>query len=267
MSLEDRFDTVLLKRSEGVATLTLNRPERLNSFTAAMHADLRAALELVRGDRSLRALILTGAGRGFCAGQDLGERTRAIADGTLDLSASVDTNYKPLVLALRSLDMPVLAAVNGIAAGAGSSLALACDVVFATRSASFIQSFGKLGLIPDTGGSWMLPRAVGHARAMGLALFAEPLTAEQAAEWGLIWRCVDDEALMPTVVDAARKLASGPTRGYIRTRQALLASTANELETQLDLERDFMGELGNSRDYREGVAAFVAKRAPHFTGE
>ena len=267
MSTNTPFDTVQLERADGIAILTLNRPERLNSFTAAMHADLRAALAVVRNDRSLRALVLTGAGRGFCAGQDLGERTRAIADGTLDLAASVENNYKPLVLALRSLDMPVIAAVNGIAAGAGASLALACDVVFAARSASFIQSFGKLGLIPDTGGSWMLPRAVGHARAMGLALFADPIPAEQAAEWGLIWRCVDDEALMPTVLDAARRLAAGPTRGYIRTRQALLASTANDLETQLDLERDFMGELGNSRDYREGVAAFVAKRPPHYTGE
>ena len=259
--------TVLYEERGAVALATLNRPQALNSFTRQMHRDLGAAMDRVEANPAIRALVITGAGRGFCAGQDLGERTRAIADGTLDLSASVDTNYKPLVLALRSLDMPVLAAVNGIAAGAGSSLALACDVVFAGRSASFIQSFGKLGLIPDTGGSWMLPRAVGHARAMGLALFAEPLTAEQAAEWGLIWRCVDDEALLPTVRDAAQKLASGPTRGYIRTRQALLASTANELETQLDLERDFMGELGNSRDYREGVAAFVAKRAPHFTGE
>ncbi|MCB1958480.1 MAG: 2-(1,2-epoxy-1,2-dihydrophenyl)acetyl-CoA isomerase [Rhodocyclaceae bacterium] len=261
--------TVRLEVGEGVATLTLNRPERLNAFTRQMHAELRQALEVVRrgrDDGSVRALVLTGAGRAFCAGQDLGDRKPAADGSPPDLGASIDENYKPLVLALRGLEMPVIAAVNGVAAGAGASLALACDLVIAARSASFIQAFSKLGLVPDTGGSWILPRLVGSARAMGLALLGDRLPAPQAAEWGLIWQCVEDEALMPTVRELAVRLAGGPTRGYARTKQALWASINNDLETQLDLERDFMRELGRSEDYREGVAAFGEKRAPRFTG-
>ena len=264
------FETVRLEVSEAVATITLCRPERLNAFTRQMHAELREALAQVRAGRadgSVRVLVLTGAGRGFCAGQDLADRKPAADGSPPDLGASIEDNYKPLVLALRTLEMPVIAAVNGVAAGAGASLALACDVVFAARSASFIQAFSKLGLVPDTGGSWILPRLVGSARAMGLALFGERLGAEQAADWGLIWQCVDDDALMPTVSEVAQRLAAGPTRGYARTKQALWASINNDFETQLDLERDYMRELGRSEDYREGVAAFGEKRAPRFTGE
>ncbi|MEX0959626.1 MAG: enoyl-CoA hydratase-related protein, partial [Burkholderiales bacterium] len=184
-----------------------------------------------------------------------------------DLGASIDNNYKPFVLALRSLPIPVIAAVNGVAAGAGASLALACDVVVAARSASFVQAFCRLGLVPDAGGSYFLTRSLGAPRAMGLALFGDKLPAEQAADWGLIWKCVDDDELMPTVRELAARLAGGPTRGYARTKQAIYAAENHLLEQQIDLERDFQRELGRSRDYREGVDAFLARRAPQFTGE
>ncbi len=263
------FETLRFELAGGVATITLSRPERLNAFTRRMHEELREALAEVRSGRAegrIRALLLTGAGRAFCAGQDLDER-RPNPDGSPpDLGASIEHNYKPLVLALRALEMPVIAAVNGVAAGAGASLALACDLVVAARSASFIQAFSKLGLVPDTGGSWILPRLLGPARAMGLALLGERLSAEQAAEWGLIWQCVDDDALLPSATALAARLAAGPTLGYARTKQCIWASSGNDFETQLDLERDLMRELGRSDDYREGVAAFKEKRAARFTG-
>jgi 2-(1,2-epoxy-1,2-dihydrophenyl)acetyl-CoA isomerase len=211
-------------------------------------------------------LLLTGAGRGFCAGQDLSDRSVAPGDAPVDLGASIDRNYRPLVLALRAMPMPVICAVNGVAAGAGANLAFACDLVIAAKSASFIEAFSKLGLIPDTGGTYFLPRLAGTARAMGIALLGEKIGAEQAAAWGLIWQCVDD-AELPAVVDRlAAHFAGAPTRGLARTKQALYASAGNTLDAQLDLERDFMRELGTSDDYREGVAAFLAKRAPRFTG-
>ncbi|MBT0963832.1 2-(1,2-epoxy-1,2-dihydrophenyl)acetyl-CoA isomerase PaaG [Denitromonas iodatirespirans] len=263
------FETLGVELADAVATITLNRPDRLNAFTRQMHAELREALADVRAGRergTVRALVLTGAGRAFCAGQDLGDRQSGPAGAPPDLGASIEENYKPLVLALRALELPVIAAVNGVAAGAGASIALACDLVIAGRSASFIQSFAKLGLVPDTGGSWILPRLVGPARAMGLALLGERLSAEQAAEWGLIWSCVDDGELQPVVRELAMRLAAGPTCGYARTKQSLWASSTNDLDTQLDLERDFMRELGRSDDYREGVAAFIEKRAARFTG-
>lgn len=266
-----QFETVRLEVSAGVATLTLNRPDRLNSFTVAMHQEMRAALDAVRADRNARCLVLTGAGRGFCAGQDLNDRAVAPSDlgnaTPLDLGASIETWYKPLVLALRGLPLPVIAAVNGVAAGAGANIALACDLVFAARSASFIQSFAKIGLVPDSGGTWSLPRLVGQARALGLALLGEKLSAEQAQAWGLIWKCVDDTELMPTVRAVAAQLAAGPTRGLTRTKEAIYAASGLSFEASLDLERDYQRELGRSRDYREGVAAFVEKRAPMFTGE
>lgn len=263
-------ETIRLEVVEGVATLTLNRPDRLNAFTTQMHEELRAALAKVRDGRAsgvVRVLVLTGAGRGFCAGQDLADRAVAPGGAAVDLGESVEKNYKPLVLALRHLELPVIAAVNGVAAGAGASLALACDLVFAARSASFIQSFSKLGVVPDTGGSWILPRLVGPARAMGLALLGDKLPAEQAEAWGLIWKCVDDEALMPTVRGVAAQLAQGPTFGYAKTKQAIWASSTNDFETQLNLERDLMSVCGRSHDYREGVAAFIEKRAPRFKGD
>ena len=257
--------TILLEIKDGVARVTLNRPDRLNSFTAAMHAELRAALERVRGDTSVRVLLLTGAGRGFCAGQDLGDRAVAPGGAPVDLGESIEANYRPLVLALRNLPLPVVCAVNGVAAGAGANIALACDIVIATRSASFIQAFCKIGLVPDSGGTYFLPRLVGAARAMGLALLGDKLSAEEAAAWGLIWKCVDDAEFAAAVDALVAQLAHAPTRGLAAIKRALHTAD-HPLEAQLDLERDAQRELGYSDDYREGVAAFLEKRAPRFTG-
>lgn len=264
------FETLVFEVADGVATLTLNRPDRLNSFNETMHAEVREALVRVRAGRadgSVRVLVLTGAGRGFCAGQDLSDRSTSPDGGPPDLGSSVERNYKPLVLALRALDLPVIAAVNGVAAGAGANLALACDLVFAARSASFIQAFCKLGLIPDTGGTWILPRLIGPARAMGLSLLGDKLSAADAESWGLIWKCVDDEALLPTVQALARQMAAGPTFGFAQTKRLLWASSTHDFETQLGLERDAMTLCGQSNDYREGVAAFLEKRTPQFKGD
>ena len=261
------FETILFSIAEGVARLTLNRPDRLNSFNNQMHAELREALAQLRADSAARVLVLTGAGRGFCAGQDLSDRNVIPGADPVDLGASVEKNYKPLVLALQNLAVPTICAVNGVAAGAGANLALACDLVIATRSASFIQAFSKIGLIPDTGGTYFLPQRVGIARAMGLALLAEKLSAEQAAAWGLIWACVGDSEFSATVDKLAALLASAPTKALVRTRQAMRAAHMNTLEQQLDLERDTMRELGHGHDYREGVAAFMEKRTPRYTGE
>ncbi|PWC93927.1 2-(1,2-epoxy-1,2-dihydrophenyl)acetyl-CoA isomerase PaaG [Azospirillum sp. TSO5] len=258
--------TILLDIADGVATITLNRPDRLNSFTAAMHEELREAVGEVREDKAVRCLLLTGAGRGFCAGQDLSDRAVAPGAQGPDLGVSIETNYNPLVRSLRALPMPVVCAVNGVAAGAGANIALACDIVLAARSASFIQAFCKIGLIPDSGGTWTLPRLVGHARAMGLAMLGDKVTAEQAEAWGMIWKAVDDDKLMAEASALARQLATQPTRGLALIKQALNASSANDLDTQLDLERDLQREAGRTHDYREGVAAFVEKRAPKFEG-
>jgi 2-(1,2-epoxy-1,2-dihydrophenyl)acetyl-CoA isomerase len=260
------YENILFGLDGGIARLTLNRPDRLNSFNDAMHAEVRDALGRVSADGSARVLVVTGAGRGFCAGQDLSDRAVAAGGAPVDLGASIDRNYKPLVLALRGLPMPVICAVNGVAAGAGANLAFACDLVIAAKSASFIEAFCRLGLVPDTGGTYFLPRLVGTARAMGLALLGDKLSAEQAAAWGLIWQCVDDVELKPTADRLATHFAQAPTKGLARTKQALYTSSSNTLEAQLDLERDFMRELGASDDYREGVAAFIAKRPPRFTG-
>jgi 2-(1,2-epoxy-1,2-dihydrophenyl)acetyl-CoA isomerase len=257
---------ILLSIAGGIARLTLNRPERLNSFNDAMHAEVRDALAMLRIDESLRVLLLTGAGRGFCAGQDLGDRAVAPGDPAVDLGASIERNYRPLVLALRALPLPVVCAVNGVAAGAGANLALACDIVIATRSASFIQAFSRIGLVPDSGGTYFLPRLVGTARAMGLALLGDKLTAAEAEQWGLIWKCVDDEQLAPTVDTLLQHLAQAPTGGLAAIKRAVHASGDNSLEQQLALERDVQRTLGQSADYREGVAAFLEKRPPRFTG-
>ena len=261
------YESILLESADGIARLTLNRPDRLNSFTATMHEELRDALTRVRADVSARVLLLTGAGRGFCAGQDLSDRAVAPGGAPVDLGASIEANYRPLVLALQSFPMPVICAVNGVAAGAGANIALACDLVIAARSANFIQAFCKIGLIPDSGGTYFLPRLVGTARAMGLALLGDKLSAQQAADWGLIWKCVDDADLAPTVEALLAQLAQGPTQGLVATRRALHTGAAATLETQLDLERDLQRELGYSADYREGVAAFLDKRPPRFTGK
>ncbi|MDN0077657.1 2-(1,2-epoxy-1,2-dihydrophenyl)acetyl-CoA isomerase PaaG [Crenobacter sp. SG2303] len=253
------YQHILLAIEDGVATLTLNRPGSLNSFTVEMHEELAEALTVVSSDDAVRVLVLTGAGRGFCAGQDLS----LVPD---DLGEVLERYYGPLVTRLRELPKPVIAAVNGVAAGAGANLALACDLVIAARSASFIQAFSKIGLLPDAGGTYFLPRQVGSARAMGLALLADKLPAQQAADWGLIWQCVDDEAFAATVQDTARRLADGPTLAYARIKQALQVSAGNTLQAQLVIERDYQRELGQSTDFAEGVAAFNGKRAPRFVG-
>lgn len=259
------YENILLTVDDGIARLTLNRPDRLNSFNDAMHAEVRDALARVK-DAPARVLLLTGAGRGFCAGQDLSDRAVAPGAEPVDLGASIERNYKPLVLGLRALPLPVVCAVNGVAAGAGANIALACDIVIAAKSASFIQAFAKIGLLPDSGGTYFLPRLVGSARAMGLALLGDKLSAEEAAEWGLIWQCVDD-AQLPAVVDKLlQQLAQAPTRGLAAIKQALHAAGGNTLAAQLDLERDLQRTLGMSDDYREGIAAFTAKRPPHFSG-
>ncbi len=261
------YESIIFTIEDGVAVLTLNRPDRLNSFTQAMHLEVRDALDKLQADKSVRVLVLTGAGRGFCAGQDLADRAVAPGAPGVDLGDSVEKFYAPLVMTLRSLPMPVICAVNGVAAGAGANLALACDIVLAAKSASFIEAFCKLGLIPDTGGTWHLPRLIGHARATGLAMLGEKLTAEKAEEWGLIWRCVPDEALMDEAMAMADHFASAATRGLAFTKKALQASYANTLPEQLKLEGEMMRELGYSHDYREGVAAFIAKRPAQFKGE
>jgi 2-(1,2-epoxy-1,2-dihydrophenyl)acetyl-CoA isomerase len=266
MSADMSYQTILFEVSEGIARLTLNRPDRLNSFNVEMHSEARDALGRLAQDREARVLVLSGAGRGFCAGQDLGDRAVAPGGQGVDLGESIERYYKPLVLALRNLPMPVIAAVNGVAAGAGANIALSCDLVIATRSASFIQSFSKLGLVPDSGGTWLLPRLLGNARAMGLALLADKLSAEQAAQWGLIWRCVEDAEFKAAVDALAQQLALAPTRGLARTKQAIYESWGRSFEQQLDQERDFQRELGRSQDYAEGVAAFTEKRNPKFTG-
>ncbi|HJW27481.1 MAG TPA: 2-(1,2-epoxy-1,2-dihydrophenyl)acetyl-CoA isomerase PaaG [Rhodocyclaceae bacterium] len=262
------FETISFSVDGGVARLTLNRPDKLNSFTGEMHQELRTALDRVQEDKSIRVLVLTGAGRAFCAGQDLADSAMRMVDGKMpDLGNVVERNYKPLVLRLQNLRVPTIAAVNGIAAGAGASVALACDLVVATKSASFLQAFSKIGLVPDTGGTWFLPQRVGMARAMGLALLADKLPAEKAAEWGLIWQCIDDAEFAAAVDALARQLAAMPTKALVRTRQAMHAAAGHTLEQQLSMEGGFMRELGWSPDYAEGVKAFMEKRAPNFTGE
>jgi 2-(1,2-epoxy-1,2-dihydrophenyl)acetyl-CoA isomerase len=253
---------VLVARDEGVLCLTLNRPDKL--ITPEMHKLLRDALELALDEAGIRALLITGAGRAFCAGQDLSERK---ADAPIDLSVSLGSNYNPLIRRLRALPKPVVCAVNGVAAGAGANIALACDLVLAARSAYFVQSFAKLGLVPDSGGTYFLPRLVGTARAMGLALLSEKLSAEEAERWGLIWKAVEDAELPAQAMNVARQLAAGPTKGYGLIKKALYASAGNSLDSQLDLERDLQREAGFSEDYREGVAAFLQKRAPSYKGK
>ncbi|MFY9986762.1 MAG: 2-(1,2-epoxy-1,2-dihydrophenyl)acetyl-CoA isomerase PaaG [Chthoniobacterales bacterium] len=259
------FQTILLDLKDDIARLTLNRPDKLNSFNEAMHLEVREALEQVKEQR-VRVLLMTGAGRAFCAGQDLADRNTKTGEGAIDLGDSIEKYYAPLVRTLRALPLPVVAGVNGVAAGAGVSLALACDLVIATKSASFIQSFAKLGLIPDTGGTFFLPRLVGTARALGLALLGERLSAEQAAAWGLIWRCVEDEAFKASIEELLNTLAIAPTKGLAYTKAAINSSIGLLLDKQLDLERDYMRELGRSNDFREGVTAFLEKRPPKFTG-
>ena len=257
------YETIQFERTGHIARITLNRPDRLNSFTRAMHAELRDAI-VDLGDA--RVVVLTGAGRSFCAGQDLNDR--AVAPGeTVDLGETVEESWNPLIRTLAALPQPVIARVNGVAAGAGANIALACDLVIAAKSAKFIQSFSALGLIPDSGGSWHLPRLVGQARALGLALTGEPLPAEKAAEWGLIWKAVDDDTLDAEVDALATKLASLPPLGLAAIKSIVRSSWERTLDEELDLQRHEMRRLGFTEDYREGVAAFLEKRPAQFKGK
>lgn len=256
------YQSIILERDESIARITLNRPDRLNSFTAAMHEELKNALD---ENDDCRVVILTGAGRAFCAGQDLNDR--AVSNGRpVDLGQTVETCWNPLVRKLTSMNQPVIARVNGVAAGAGANIALACDLVVAARSAKFIQSFSAIGLIPDSGGTWVLPRLVGQARALGLTLTGEPLSAEKAEEWGMIWKCVDDEALDAEVDALAQKLASLPPLGLAATKDMIRESWQHTMEQELHRQRNMMCRLGYTQDYREGVAAFLEKRPANFVG-
>ena len=257
------YDTIDFKADGAIARITLNRTDRLNSFTAQMHEDLR---EVLAGIGDARVVVLTGAGRGFCAGQDLNDRAVSADAHPVDLGTTVETSWNPLIRTLTTMPQPVIARVNGVAAGAGANIALACDIVVAAKSAKFIQSFSAIGLIPDSGGTWVLPRLVGQARAMGLALTGEPLPAEKAAEWGLIWKAVEDEALDSEVDAIANKLASLPPLGLAEIKQMIRSSWSHSLDEELHLQRDAMRRLGFTEDYREGVAAFLEKREPNFKG-
>jgi len=258
-------ETILIKDHESWCEITLNRPDRLNSFNDEMHLALRAALDQAN-EKGARAIMLTGAGRGFCAGQDLGDRDPSKMDSAPDLSKTLEDFYNPLIRQIRAMNIPVICAVNGVAAGAGANIALACDIVLAAKSAKFIQSFAKVGLVPDAGGTWNLTRLLGEARAKGLAMTAEPITAEKAEDWGLIFKTYEDDIFMDEVRKLAASLASGPTLGLSHTKKLIQIASSNSLDEQLELEAKTQKACGESADYAEGVSAFLEKREPKFTG-
>lgn len=257
------FETIIYEQDGPLAKLTFNRPDKLNSMTAAMHAEIREAFAQIE-QSDTRALVLTGAGRGFCAGQDLADLDLS---GEVDLSYTLESDFNPLVRRIRSAEFPTVCAVNGVAAGAGANVALACDIVLAGRSASFLQAFAKIGLMPDAGGTWSLTQLAGPARARGMALLAEPVSAEQAERWGLIWKMTEDDALQDEALAIAKKLVAGPTKAYRLSREAINAAGVNTLEEQLELESKGQGELARSHDFMEGVQAFLEKRKPEFKGK
>jgi 2-(1,2-epoxy-1,2-dihydrophenyl)acetyl-CoA isomerase len=257
---------VLSETRAGYRVLTLNRPQRLNAFTLAMHQALAAAVAEAEQDQTCRSLLITGAGRAFSSGQDLTERITPSGEVVVPGEA-LERHYNPLVRKLRALPFPVICAVNGVAAGAACNIALACDIVLAARSATFLQAFARLGLVPDAGGTWLLPRLVGQARARGLALLAEPLPAEKAEEWGLIWKAVDDATLMAEAEKLCVHFSTGPTYGLGLIKRALDAAEGNDLAAQLDLERKLQREAGSHPNYGEGVRAFMEKRRANFSGK
>ncbi len=261
------YETIEFEITDGVAVLTLNRPDRMNSFNTQMHAEVRDALKQTKKSEAVRCLLITGNGRGFCAGQDLSDRNVDPNAEMPNLGESIEKNYNPLIRTLQGLEMPVICAVNGVAAGAGANIAFACDIVLAARSASFIQAFCKIGLVPDSGGTWTLPRLVGHARAMALSMLGDKISAEQAMAWGMIWKCIDDETLKDEALAMAKQLATQPTKGLALIKRAIQSSWDNSFDEQLDLERDLQTLAGRTEDYREGVSAFMAKRQPTFKGK
>ncbi len=260
------FETILYETQDGVARITLNDPERLNPITRPMLREIRVALGQIEEDETIRALVLTGAGRGFCSGQDLTEAVVQTGNPAETVAQSLDEFYHPMIDALRALRVPTVAAVNGIAAGAGANIALHCDLVVAAQSASFVEAFTRIGLVPDCGGTWLLPRLIGEARSRVLMLLAEPLSAEEAVAWGLIYRAVPDDSFATEVQALAARLAKGPTRAYRMIREALDSGASHGLSAQLDVERELQARAAGSADFREGVVAFTEKRAPRFSG-
>ncbi|WP_417532611.1 2-(1,2-epoxy-1,2-dihydrophenyl)acetyl-CoA isomerase PaaG [Marinobacterium stanieri] len=261
------YETIEFEITDGVAVLTLNRPDRMNSFNTEMHDEVRDAIKQAKKSEDVRCLLITGNGRGFCAGQDLSDRNVDPNAEMPNLGESIEKNYNPLIRSLQALEMPVICAVNGVAAGAGANIAFACDIVLAARSATFIQAFCKIGLVPDSGGTWTLPRLVGHARAMALSMLGDKISAEQAMAWGMIWKCIDDEALKDEALAMAKQLATQPTKGLALIKRAIQSSWDNSFDEQLDLERDLQTLAGRTEDYREGVSAFMNKRQPTFKGK
>ena len=258
------YDKITLSKAQGLATLTLNAPDKLNAVSRKMIAEIKQAWEEIGADGSVRAVLLTGNGRGFCAGADLSDPDRK---NDADSGSALDKFFNPVIRTMRALPKPIVAAVNGVAAGVGMSFAMAADIAIAAKSASFLQAFSRIGLLPDGGSTWFLPRLVGEQRARALAMLAPQISAEQAKQWGLIWDVVEDATLMPTATELAHRLASGPTQSLARIKEAMNRAAQNDLGQQLDIERDFQRELGRTEDFREGVTAFLAKRKAEFKGK